>query len=259
MNLVVNARDAMPNGGSIRLDLDNLDLVLPEDVPVKGMRTGSWVRIQVADTGTGIPEDVLPHIFDPFFTTKEVGMGSGLGLAQVQGLMKQHAGEVVVATAPDTGTTFSLYFPAHNSLKAIESAAASPLVRSSGDNTILLVEDNEELREITAVGLRSLGYQIIKAASGLEALAILETRAADITLILSDVVMPEMGGQALFYALQERGLNLPLVLMTGHPLDNEMEELRKRGLAGWVAKPLNLRQLSSILGLTLGVEPPAEA
>lgn len=258
MNLVVNARDAMPDGGSIRINLDNLDLVLPEDAPVNGMRTGSWVRIQIADTGTGIPEDVLPHIFDPFFTTKEVGMGSGLGLAQVQGLVKQHAGEVMVETTPEKGTTFSLYFPAHNSLRVTEPIAASPLLRSAGDNTILLVEDNEELREITAVGLRSLGYKLIEAASGLDALTILESQAADITLVLSDVVMPEMGGQALFYAMQEKGVNLPLILMTGHPLDNELEELRGRGLAGWIAKPLNLRQLSSILGLTLGVEPPAE-
>jgi len=259
MNLVVNARDAMPDGGSIHINLDNLDFVLPEDAPVKGMRTGSWVRIQIADTGTGIPEDVLPHIFEPFFTTKEIGMGSGLGLAQVQGLVKQHGGEVVVDTTLGKGSVFDLYFPAHNSLEVTEALTALPLMRSAGDNTILLVEDNEELREITAVGLRSLGYQIIEAANGLEALAILETSAADITLVLSDVVMPEMGGQALFYAMQEKGVNLPLILMTGHPLDNEMEELRERGLAGWIAKPLNLRQLSSILNLNLGVEPPMEA
>ncbi|MCB8986532.1 MAG: PAS domain S-box protein [Ardenticatenaceae bacterium] len=117
MNLVVNARDAMPGGGQIRLKLEALEIITIEEAPVTGMLPGIWVRLQVSDTGSGIPAAIMPHIFDPFFTTKPLGKGSGLGLAQVQGLVQQHGGEIVVDSFPDAGTTFTLYFPAHTPLQ----------------------------------------------------------------------------------------------------------------------------------------------
>jgi len=253
MNLVVNARDAMPEGGLIRLKLDVLEVIHPHDAPVEGMQPGYWVRLQVSDSGMGIPAQDLPRLFEPFFTTKPAGKGSGLGLAQVYGLVRQHGGEITVESTLDAGTTFNLYFPVEPQLQMIQEIALLPVVRAREQHLILLVEDNNELREVASTGLQSLGYSVIEARNGLEALTILEKQANDVALILSDVVMPEMGGQSLFYALQEKGLAIPMVLMTGHPIEGELNELCQQGLAAWTAKPLNLRQLGLLLDKVLNV------
>ena len=251
MNLVVNARDAMPAGGLIRLKLDVLEIVHPHDAPIEGMQPGYWVRLQVSDNGPGIPTRDLPHLFEPFFTTKPPGKGSGLGLAQVYGLVHQHGGEIAVESTVDTGTAFNLYFPVEQQLQMIPEISPLPMIRAREQYLILLVEDNNELREVAGAGLQSLGYSVMEARNGLEALAVLEKQASNIALILSDVVMPEMGGQGLFYALQEKGLAIPVVLMTGHPIEAELNELRQQGLAAWIAKPLNLRQLGLLLDKVL--------
>jgi len=252
MNLVVNARDAMPDGGVIRLQLDVVEIPSPEVAITKGLSAGIWIRLRISDSGVGIPADILSRIFDPFFTTKPLGKGSGLGLAQVQGLMTQHGGEITVTTAENEGTTFSLFFPMHGELRLVKEFTTLPFVRARTDHLILVVEDNEALREVTAAGLRSLDYKVVEARSGFEALSLLEELGDEVSLILSDVVMPEMGGQALFYALQEKGLPIPVILMTGHSLDEELDELREKGLANWVTKPLNLRQLGLVLSEILG-------
>ncbi len=244
MNLAVNARDAMPEGGDLDIDLDRVTIKPNERPPLPEMERGDWVRMTVSDNGEGIPDDVLPHIFDPFFTTKEVGEGTGLGLAQVWGIVKQHEGHVDVSTAVGVGTTFTLYLPAliirpPQSLLPEEQS----LIRGEGE-LILLVEDNPSLRRAIMGILRQLNYRVLAAADGLEALEIMEQREEEIALVLSDVVMPRMGGKALLHALREQGASVPIVLLTGHTLEEELDGLLSEGLDDWLIKPPSLGQLS---------------
>jgi CheY-like chemotaxis protein len=212
---------------------------------------GEWVRIAVTDTGGGIPPEVLPHIFEPFFTTKEVGKGTGLGLAQVYGIVKQHEGHIDVSTEVGAGTTFTLYLPAllerQPEAPALETEA---LVQGQGE-TLLVVEDDATLREALADILELLNYRVLIAANGRDALDILEERAGEVSLVLSDLVMPEMGGQALFHAMRQRGLTLPVVMLSGHPMEKELKNLRAEGLSGYLLKPPNMEQLAQMVAQAL--------
>lgn len=248
MNLVINARDAMPEGGELRITLSRGDVADQARCVVCGqVIEGEWVCIKVTDTGSGIPADVLPYIFDPFFTTKEPGKGTGLGLAQVYGIVAQHEGHIAVATQEGAGTTFAIYLPPMlEQSPATVLPEAQTLAHGHGE-TILVVEDEASLRTALLDSLELLNYRVLQAANGREALEILEQRAGEIALVLSDMVMPEMGGQALFYALQQRSLTLPVVMLSGHPMENELESLLTQGLAGWMLKPPRIEQLSHLL------------
>ena len=254
MNLAVNARDAMPEGGQLQISLAHVQTEKHKPLPLGDMPPGNWVQIQVADSGSGIPPEVLPQIFEPFFTTKEVGQGTGLGLAQVYGIVQQHEGYIDVATKVGQGTTLTLYFPA---LDTAESAAGTPdkaALQQGEGQTVLVVEDDLATRKVLVDSLSLMNYEVVEAINGREALAILETRTNDIALVLSDVVMPEMGGIALFHAMRQKNLRIPIVLLTGHPLSKEMENLRILGLAGWLTKPPDLVNLSHLLGQVLAVD-----
>jgi PAS domain S-box-containing protein len=270
-NLAVNARDAMPEGGALRFALARVAAVpdggdAPDETDLlDGREPGGgqdgeaegWVRLTVSDTGTGIAPDVLPHIFEPFFTTKGPGGGSGLGLAQVYGIVKHHGGHLEVATTVGEGTTFSIYLPALRTQQpealAVESQA---FVQGQGD-TILVVEDDVTLRRALVESLALLNYRVLEAVNGREALEILEQSSVgsgeggQIDLVLSDLVMPEMGGRALFHAMRQRGLRVPMVILSGHPMASELDDLRDRGLAGWILKPPDMARLSQILAETL--------
>jgi CheY-like chemotaxis protein len=215
------------------------------------MGAGAWVRVQVTDSGSGIPPDALPHIYEPFFTTKERGKGTGLGLAQVYGIVKQHEGHIGVSTEVGEGTTFTLYLPALLSTPTESPALqAADLVQGQGE-TILVVEDDAALRQALSSTLEQLNYRVLEATNGREALDILNQRTGEVSLVLSDLVMPEMGGGALFRAMQERGMTLPMMMLSGHPLENELDNLQAQGMAGWLVKPPNLEQLSLLLAQVL--------
>jgi CheY-like chemotaxis protein len=208
----------------------------------------------VADTGTGIPEETLPHIFEPFFTTKERGKGTGLGLAQVSGIVSQHEGHIVVATRPGEGTTFTVYLPALSLREAPAPQERAPQERPEEGHgeTILVVEDNRDMRNALVASLARLGYRTREAPDGREALALFAEQADDpsapgIALVLSDLVMPRMGGQALFHALKQRDPAIKVVLLTGHPMEEELGELEEQGLSGWLFKPPNLEKLAQLL------------
>ncbi len=247
INLAVNARDAMPEGGELHIELDQVQVENDQEPPLPEMETGEWVRVRVTDTGSGIPPNVLPHIFEPFFTTKEMGKGTGLGLAQVYGIVKQHEGHIDVSTQVGVGTTFTLYLPAlPTPLLELPDLKTTTLLRGQGE-TLLVVEDSAPLRQALTGTLEQLNYRVLEATNGREALEMLEKHEGEISLVLSDLVMPEMGGGALFHALQQRGLTLPVVMLSGHPLENELENLEAQGMAGWLVKPPNLEQLSQLL------------
>jgi CheY-like chemotaxis protein len=254
-NLAVNAREAMAErGGTLRFDLKHIRVGAEETPPLPEIGAGEWVQIVVSDTGSGIPPDVLPHIFEPFFTTR-APMGSGLGLAQVHGIVAQHDGAIDVESNPGQGTTFTIYLPALPKPELEQTASRldqmPPLPRGHGE-AILVVEDDDVVRSVLAESLEMLNYRVLEAADGVEALALLEQRGDEIEMVLSDVVMPEMGGIALLRILRERGLTVPVVMLTGHPMERRLEDLKVQGEIDWLSKPSSLEHLADVVDRTLG-------
>jgi nitrogen-specific signal transduction histidine kinase/CheY-like chemotaxis protein len=267
MNLATNARDSMPEGGQLHIGLAKAWIASPQDAPLPDMEPGEWVRIIVADTGCGIPADVLPHIYDPFFTTKPVGMGTGLGLSQVYGIVKQHEGYIDVKTQEGEATTFTIYLPSLAQLQPEPTFHETEALVQGQGQLILVVEDDAATRAALVDSLELLNYRVIEATNGREALSIFEqhTGQADATeqiaLVLSDMVMPEMGGRALLHALQERALRersetARVILLTGHPLDEgTFEDLKPHGLRDWLLKPLSIERLSQVVAGALEKAP----
>jgi two-component system cell cycle sensor histidine kinase/response regulator CckA len=257
MNLALNARDAMATGGKLSVYLARISVEDAKKAPLPEMNIGEWIRLTVTDTGVGILPDVFPYIFDPFFTTKAPGEGVGLGLAQVYGIVRQHGGHIDVATEPGRGTSFVLYLPALM-VESVQVFKSETGVLSPGrGETILVVEDNQVLQEALVDTIESLNYRVLTADTGQQALAVLEEHA-EVALVVSDLVMPEMGGQALFHALRQRGLTLPVVMLSGHPMENELVSLQAQGLAGWLLKPPSIEQLAHLLAQALKQDPDDE-
>ena len=247
MNLVVNARDAMPDGGQLQLDVQHLTFS-EEEGPAPQMAAGEWVRLNVSDTGTGMSEEVRAHLFEPFFTTKEPGSGSGLGLAQVYGIVKQHEGEITVTTELGEGTTFHIFLPALKSpaqeTRLWEHESTLP---QGQQELILVVEDNDATRGALVNSLELLNYQTLEASNGAEALREL-TRRDDIDLVLTDMIMRKMSGVDLLHAMKKQNLHLPVILLSGHPQDQKLEELNAIALPyTWLSKPVDLQDLAHAL------------
>jgi nitrogen-specific signal transduction histidine kinase/CheY-like chemotaxis protein len=252
VNLALNARDAMIDGGDLCFALELIDAEGAEGGPLPELREGRWVRLSVRDTGHGIPAQVLPHIFEPFYTTK-APLGTGLGLAQVHGIVKQHEGEIDVVSEAGVGTTFALYLP------AIEAAPPEPppttedaLPLGHGE-TVLVVEDDAAVRMALVASLEQLDYQPAEARNGREALGVMARRGEEIALVLSDLIMPEMGGRALQAALREQGFTAPVVFLSGHPMDLEPLPAGAESPAPWLQKPVNLESLARLLARILTV------
>ena len=247
MNLANNARDAMPEGGELRIGLSRVT-VGPEDIPpVAEMAPvwtlgSEWVCLAVSDTGTGMTEEVQSHLFEPFFTTKEVGKGTGLGLAQVHGIVKQHDGYIGVETEVGQGTTLRIYFPAHGEKIEKEVEESSPSPKGKGE-TVLLVEDEEKLREVGQEILESLGYHVLMAADGREALEVYGSAEA-VDLVVTDVVMPEMGGRYLVRELTKMTPGLKVLAITGYAIQEDLETLKEEGFLDVVQKPFGVETLA---------------
>jgi CheY-like chemotaxis protein len=215
------------------------------------MAVGEWLVARVVDTGTGISPDDLPHIFEPFFTTKPQGEGSGLGLSQVFGIVKQHGGFIDVESRMGEGTTFTIYLPVLTRQEAIVVEAQITGAPRGNGETILVVEDNASTRAAVSEILESLNYHTLQAADGEEALAVFEQHADRIDLVVSDLVMPEMGGQALFGVLRRRQPALKLILMTGYPLGGSTRELLQEQELSWLLKPMSTLRLAEAVHKTL--------
>jgi len=259
MNLVVNARDAMPGGGVLRIDLSRVEVSTGEEPPVVQMVPGEWVCLAVSDTGAGILPEVLPHIFEPFFTTKPRERGTGLGLAQVYGIVTQHEGHIGVETRVGQGTTFRVYLPAHQLEEEKVPQEEAALVTPEGKGeTILLVEDNGRLREVGREILESLGYRVLTAANGREALEIYRSAEGDCTessrridLVLTDLVMPEMGGRELIQELRKTTPGLKALGITGYMLAEDMRELKEESILNVVYKPFDVNALAQVVRTVL--------
>ncbi len=252
INLVINARDAMPTGGQLRLALARVQVneVGGGKRPLPTLEPGSWIQITVADTGTGIPPDSLPHIFEPFFTTK-LPQGSGLGLSQVYGIVKQHNGEINVTTQIGQGTTFTIYLPALTTPQSTtKDSQWSQLTQGRGE-TILVAEDDTNLRQALIDTLQALSYHVLSAANGQEAINICRQHSSTISLIITDLVMPEMGGTTLLKTVREINPVIKSIIITGYPTKSLNIELQSAGTVGWLQKPLNMEQLSQMVANAL--------
>ena len=246
MNLALNARDAMPEGGELHIELSRVRIGQDTRPPCPGMVAGEWVCMSVSDTGTGIPPEIRPRIFEPFFTTKPPGQGTGLGLAQVYGIVEQHEGHIRVDSQVGSGTTFAIYLPALGMCRAGDLAQEERVLAEGCGETILLVEDNVVAREALREGLEQLNYHVLEAGNGREALAIYQS-TDDIDLVVTDMIMPEMGGRELIQELRKLNLGVGVVVVTGYVLAEALRELKEEGPLEVVRKPLDVNTLSEII------------
>jgi two-component system, cell cycle sensor histidine kinase and response regulator CckA len=255
VNLAVNARDAMPDGGKLTVRTANVAMEEAAQLAHKGMPAADYVRIDISDTGTGIPPDIVDKIFEPFFSTKEVGKGTGLGLSTVYGIVKQTGGFVYVDSTPGEGTTFRIFLPRHRpeleaqpevqAANGKEPAAEPPKPRPdlTGQGTILLVEDEDGLRSLNARGLRSRGYSVIEASNGIEAMEALDEKDGAVDLVVSDVVMPEMDGPTLLREMRKRNPNLKIIFVSGYAEEAFDKSLPENEQFAFLPKPFALSAL----------------
>jgi two-component system cell cycle sensor histidine kinase/response regulator CckA len=271
VNLAVNARDAMPDGGKLTLRTADISAEESTRFTYQGMPIGEYVLIEVEDTGTGVAPEIRDKIFDPFFTTKEVNKGTGLGLSTVYGIVKQTGGFIYVDSEVGKGTTFRIFLPryipgaddvatphlteapaagiAMAAAEEVRRAAASDL---TGQGSILLVEDEEGLRALNARGLKSRGYNVIEAGNGVEAIATLAREGGHVDLVVSDVVMPEMDGPTLLKQLRERNPDIRFIFVSGYAEDAFEKSLPDPSKYSFLAKPFTLKQLVSAVKDAMG-------
>lgn len=245
MNLCVNARDAMPEGGQLLLRVENLQVDPLYARRVLEAHPGPYVCLTVSDTGVGIPHDILDKIFEPFFTTKPVGKGSGLGLSTVYSIVRSHGGFINVYSEPGQGTTFRVYLPAAPEAQATEAAEAGPVYRGAGEG-VLLVDDEPFVLEAAREALEQLGYHVYTATQGREALDQLETYTAEISAVITDLVMPEMDGLALIRLIRKRWPALPVVASSGLH-GGRAEAARQAGAHAFLYKPYTAEKLTAVL------------
>ncbi len=242
LNLFLNAAKAMPSGGRIALATAGIELSVPE-AETLGLRAGRFVRLTVCDTGTGMDETTRQRIFEPFFTTQAMGKGTGLGLAMVYGIISSHGGAVTVESEPGQGACFTIYLPASD--RKPESEVTRSERMQPGSETILLVDDEEMIRDVGRQMLESMGYRVDTAASGEEALEILSAAKETIQLVILDLIMPGMGGAEAFKRIQELSPDTGVLISSGYSIDGQAAELLRRGADGFIQKPFRIQELSA--------------
>ncbi len=260
LNLAVNAQDAMPGGGTLGIRLSNEDLdptycrLHPEVVP------GAYVRLSIRDNGVGMDEETRAHLFEPFFTTKAPGKGTGLGLSTVYGIVKQHGGSVSAYSETGRGSVFHVYLPRVSAMgEAYEAEPSETEEYPRGTETILVVEDNEAVRELARSSLESLGYRVLVAESPAESFPLVRAHEGEIGLLLTDVVMPGMNGMELYEALRWERPGLKVLFMSGYAAD----VIGTRGVLDdgitFLQKPFSLRALATKVRRVLDAKPAPEA
>ena len=248
MNLGVNAKDAMPEGGELFLSIGDavLDEAFCRENP--GSAPGRYVVLSVRDSGVGIPEKNLSRVFEPFFTTKEPGKGSGLGLSMVFGIVKNHGGTIHVQSGEGEGTTMTAYLPAFEGEVAREEVPEpSPVSPMGRKGRVLLVDDEETVREVCASMLEVIGYDVIAAENGEEGVERYRERWREIDLVILDMIMPKMGGRDCFRKIREINPQVRAILSTGYSLEGAVQEILREGMDGFIQKPYRLDQLSEAM------------
>jgi PAS domain S-box-containing protein len=250
LNLCINAKDAMPDGGSLTISAEEVDIDEGNIPALSEARPGRYVCLKVKDTGSGMDEETRARIFEPFFTTKEVGKGTGLGLSMAHGVIENHDGFIEVQSALGKGTRFQLYLPAIEAEKAEEMGPERPqppeaIVMDSAkkDKRILVVDDEEIIRYLAVDMLTGLGYETVSAADGLEAVNIFEKEKDAIDLVLLDMIMPKLGGVETFRRLRDIDPAVPIVLISGYTKDEAAQELLDEGASSFIQKPYKLEEL----------------
>jgi nitrogen-specific signal transduction histidine kinase len=241
LNLLVNAWQALPEGGDISIVTQNIDL-LAGDARVFHVSPGNFVRFGVSDSGIGMDELTRSRIFDPFFTTKEMGRGTGLGLASAYGIVKNHGGSITVYSEKGSGSTFHVYLPA--SEKAIEMKKEVSAEVPGGNETILLIDDEEMILDVSRQLLLSLGYKVLTANSGGPALDIFRKKHARIDLVILDMIMPLMSGSSVFKGLKEIDPEVRVLLSSGYSINGQAMDILARGCRGFIQKPFTIKELA---------------
>ena len=247
LNMALNARDAMPQGGTLEFDTENV--VLNEEYCRKlayECKSGHYLLLSIKDTGMGMDKETQSHIFEPFFTTKEVGKGTGLGLSSVYGCVKQCGGHINIYSEPGIGTTFKIYFPLANDAYDNQSNTKKT-ERTKGAGHILLVDDEEAIREVVAEMLAGLGYTVTTCVNGEEAMQKFKDSHDTIDLVILDMIMPKMNGYDCFRHLQKIDKEVPVLISSGFSLTEEVQQMMKNGVAGFLEKPYYLEKLSKII------------
>jgi signal transduction histidine kinase/ActR/RegA family two-component response regulator len=239
LNLLVNARDAMPDGGTLTVGTSSLELTRSSS---KGLPVGSCVVLEVVDSGRGIPKAQLPQIFDPFFTTKPIGKGTGLGLASVAGTIKAHGGSIEVNSDEGVGSVFRIYLPSTDPEGSVQLRAATAVVHGEGE--ILLIEDDAMVALTAVATLQSFGYRVTHAADGKAAIEQVAAHPARFQLVLLDLRMPGLSGEQTFDKLRELEPALPVLIWSGYGAEQDVSSMLRRGAVGFVQKPYRVVELS---------------
>ncbi|BAU62717.1 two-component hybrid sensor and regulator [Stanieria sp. NIES-3757] len=251
MNLCVNARDAMPNGGKLVISAENIYLNKQYSGKNSKLEIGNYILITVTDTGIGIPKNIIDRIFDPFFTTKEPGQGTGLGLSTTIGIVKNHGGAIEVESEPEKGTQFQIYLPASEAI-AITEAIFSKTIPVGQGELILVVDDEVPIREVTKATLETHNYQVITANDGLEAIAVYAQHHQVIEVVLMDLTMPEMDGLTAMRALKKINPHVKLIATSGLATKEKITTAESIGIKAFLVKPYTAEKLLLILSKAVG-------
>jgi len=257
LNLCVNARDAMPNGGTLILRAENRVLDIAGAQEIEGASPGSWLVLHVEDTGTGIPAETLAHIWEPFFTTKGIGKGTGLGLSTVRGIVDSHKGFVDLRTEPGKGSTFRVYLPAaEDAGKGAKSGSANPIASRGSGQLVLIVDDEKTIRDVAATTLIHFGYRAIVAKDGSEAVAMFATRSREIKMVITDISMPNLDGTVLASVVHKLNPDVKILAMSGHNSATSSTQI-KQFASAFLTKPFRTEDLLRTVHKLL--DPEADA
>ncbi|MFZ2657583.1 MAG: response regulator, partial [Victivallales bacterium] len=250
LNLAINARDAMPKGGELAFTTETLEMDSSCFSNVKKLVSNRYLKICVIDSGMGMDSETIKHIFEPFFTTKEPGKGTGMGLASVYGTVNTHNGLINVESEIGKGSVFSIFFPLYEEELEYEVSSPAP-VDARKEANILLVDDEEIVRDMVARMLRSFGHKVMTCRDGLEALEYYKQSWNKIDLVVLDMMMPRMNGGDSFIGMRTVNPEIRAVLMSGYSIDEEVQGLLDAGMKGFIQKPFNTRELNKIVGSAL--------
>ncbi len=245
LNLYLNAAHAMPEGGDLSIETENAFVDSNSAVHLD-LTPGKYVRVLVSDTGIGMDQKILDKIFEPFFTTKEMGRGTGLGLASAYGIIKNHNGKISAESTEDKGTAFTIYLPASNKkIAVIKEQDETSLM--TGSETILLVDDEKTVRQVEEEIISAIGYKVIAASSGKEAVDIYKVQKDEIDIVVLDMIMPEMGGEKTFQALKRINPDVNVLIVSGYSVTDQATRILEQGIGEYIQKPFGMKSLSQKL------------